>query len=352
MAWEPLPVRAIAERTADQRRATVADAIAWADAGGARLHGVAPRVDATGNVAMHATRDLAAGELVLALPRRLMILDSDIAPGVSSAHAALAAWLAVPDPASPWRAYVADLPPHIPGLPVFRDAAQFAALSGTTAQTYAVADRSDLLASHGRTRLPLADFAWGWAIVRSRAFHAPGSFGPHLALMPILDLFDHGHGDTTWTYDPAAAVFSLTAERAIRAGEPVTNTYGYMGNGRLLAHYGFTLADDPFAEALLVFERTAVPVAGRLDHRFEHVLSIAQERAGSESEDRILAALADAARRGIAMLAREATGDREWDENVARVRAGERAVLEQYAALADHDGPLYRAYRAALDEQA
>jgi hypothetical protein len=169
--------------------------------------------------------------------------------------------------------------------------------------------------------------------------------------MPILDLFDHGHGDTTWTYDPVAALFSLNAERVIRAGEPVTNTYGDMGYGRLLAHYGFTLPDDPFAEALLVFERTAVPVAARLEHRFEHALSVAQELAGSDSEDRVLGVLADAARRGLAMLASApTTNDREWEVHAARVRSGERAVLEQYASLADHDGLLYRAYRAAIDE--
>jgi hypothetical protein len=353
VTWEPLPVRAVGGRTADERRASVANVLAWAAAGGARLQGVAARVEAAGNVAMYATRELAPGELILALPRRLMIIDSDVAPGESSSHAALAAWLAAHDPASPWRVYLDDLPAQVPGLPLFHDATDFAALSGTTAQTYAVADRIDLLAAHARTQLPLADFAWGWAVVRSRAFHAPGSFGPHLALMPILDLFDHGHGDTTWTYDPSAALFSLTAERAIGEGEPVTNTYGDMGNGRLLAHYGFTLPEDPFAEAVLVFERTAVAVACRLDHRFEQALSVAQELAGSESEEEVLAVLADAARRGISMLASPPTaGDREWDLNAARVRSGERAVLEQYAALADHDGPLYRAYRSALDEQA
>jgi hypothetical protein len=352
MSWDALPIRDAAAHTAGDRRASVAKLIAWGETGGATLHAVAPRVDANGNVSMYATHAIANGELVFALPRRLMILDSDVAGGESSAHGALAAWLAVRDPASPWRAYLDDLPPHVPGLPVFGDAAHFESLSGTTAQTYALVDRTDLLAAHARTSSPLADFAWGWAIVRSRAFHAPGSFGPHLALMPVLDLFDHGHGDTTWTYDPATALFSVTAERAIAAGEPVTFTYGDLGNGRLLAHYGSTLPDDPFAEALLVFERTAVPVAHRLDHRFEHAFTVAQDLAGSDAEDRVLALLAGAARRGIAKLeSAPLTGDHAWDANVVRVRVGERAVLEQYAKLADADGPIYRAYRAALDAQ-
>lgn len=348
-AWEPLPARAVAARTADERLATVSALIAWADVAGAALQSVAARVDGSGNVAMYATRAINPGTQVFALPRRLMIIR-ELAP-----HAELAAWLAESrDPESPWHAYLADLPPHMPELPLYRTARELAALAGTTAHAHVMADRRELLDAHDRTQLPLADFAWGWSIVRSRAFHAPGSFEPHLALMPVVDLFDHGHGDTTWTYDQADATFVITAERAIASGEPVTFPYGDLSNGQLLAHYGFTLPDERFAEALLAFEPSAVAsvevaVASRVDQRFAHALSVARRHA-ADDEDRALALLADAARRSIAMLANvPATGDPSWDANAARVRTGERAVLEQYAALDDRDSPLLRAYRAARD---
>jgi hypothetical protein len=343
----PLPPRGAQPRTAIQRRQTVTAVIAWAEASGAPLHGVTARVDESGNVAMVATRDVAHGEQIFALPQRLMIIDRDIASSELASHAALAAWLASRDATSPWRAYLDDLPLHVSGLPLYRSARELAALAGTSAHALAVADRRDLLDAHAslRTPLPLAVFAWGWAVVRSRAYHAPGSFEPRLALMPIVDLFDHGHGDTTWTYDPADG-FAITAERAIPAGDPVTFPYGDISNGRLLAHYGFTLPDDPFAEALLELDRPVL-VTARIDPLFVDALAIARQQVGTE--DRALALLADAARRTIATLAEApSTGDPEWDACCTRLRMSERAVLEQYVALADREGPLYAAYRAAL----
>lgn len=325
----------------EQRSATVGALVAWAEASGAPLHGVAPRVDAGGNVSMYATRDIAQGDRIFALPRQLMIVDAN---NETTPHASLAAWLTTGDPR--WRAYLDDLPRSLPALPLFRDADALAALSGTAAHALAIADRRDLLDAHAslRTPLPLADFSWGWAIVRSRAFHAPGSFERRLALMPIVDLFDHGHGDTTWTYDPGDG-FVITAERAIATDEHVTFPYGNLSNSRLLAHYGFTLPDDPFAEALLELDRPVL-VTARVDPLFADALAIARQQVGTE--ERALALLADAARRGIARLVDAPTGDPSWDASCARIRSAERSVLAQYVALADREGPLYRAYRDAL----
>jgi hypothetical protein len=248
-----MPVRGDAVPSPGERREAIARLLEWADAHGARWDGIEFVVDAAGGASVRAVCAIAVGERVLALPRRLMIADDRLAdsatgdPGLANARDTLAAWLPleVREPASRWRAYLAALPVQLPDLPMFRDASDLRAL-GTAARALAEEGRRDLLRAYGelppalRERVSLADFAWGWAIVRSRGYHATGTF-QRLALLPLIDLFDHRPGDTTWTYDPFDALFEITAERAFSPGEAVHMSYGELDHSELLVRYGFTL---------------------------------------------------------------------------------------------------------------
>lgn len=391
--WAPLPERD--DAPAGDRRAAIERMLAWAEAGGARWDGLAFPVDADGNASARATRALAAGEAILALPRQLMVFDAELTAsttgdlGLAHPRDALAAWLPLEAraPGSRWRPFLDALPARLAELPMFRG--DVAALAGTTAHAIADADNRDVRDAYAalpaalRARVALADFAWGCAIVKSRGFHAPGTLEHRVALLPVVDLFNHRPGDTTWTYDPAARIYTVITERAFAAGEEVGASYAACSDTRLLVQFGFTLPANPLAEAGLVFAPAADPVAAiaahllwqlpldapsrvrvacSLDQRFVHALSLARLRVagpiersrviadglapyaempwlGAALETRALGEIADAARRALAELdahpAPPATG--AWAESCARVRAAERAVLGEILAFAAGD---------------
>ncbi len=378
--WEPLPQRLVAPATAAERSRAVARALAWAGSSGARWDGIEVRVDENGAAEIRAMRALAPGETILAVPGRVMIVEPD--------RNDLAVWLAleVRDPTSPARAYLDAVPARFDELPVFHDAADLRALAGTGAHVLATAEAADIRASHARlpseirARVSLADFAWGRAIVKSRGFHAPGSIEPRIALVPVVDFFNHRLGDTTWEFDPAIGDLEIRTERAFAAGEEVGFPYGERSNTRLFVHYGFT-AQEAGGEAALVFERAEDPVVdlashllwnlpvaaparvlvgGSLDDRLFRALALARLRAASRAElERVaergltsrgdvpwlgtalevasFVLLGDAARRALAELdasAPRVLEDRAWDRSCAIVRATERAVLVEILELA------------------
>ncbi len=397
-AWVALPTRRLTSPSRDERRAAIARLMVWAKAGGATWDGIELRVDANGHGAIVAGRPLLVGESILTLPRALMIVDDEVAAATPDPGDALAAWLplALRDPTSRWRAYLDALPVELAELPMFHPAEDLAAIAGTSAYTIAAAanrdvrDAYDRMSSERRARVSLAEFAWGWAIVKSRAYHAPGSFEHRIALLPVVDMFDHRLGDTTWSYDPNDGNFVVHTERAFAIGDPVHFTYGDRSNTRLFVHFGFTVPNNPADEACLRFERpedpitriaahllwklpldapALMPVSSILDHRFVRALSLARlhaagpvERArateaglseegdlpwlGATLEAAALAVMARAARRAIAELethAAPAPTD-AWGRTCAIVRDGERAVLEQICELA-RVAPAYLAGR-------
>jgi len=394
--WVALPLRGAAPAP-ENRRAAIARLLAWAAAGGARWDGIEFPVDAEGNASVRATRALAPGEQIVALPRHLMVFDTELAasttgdPGLAHPRDALAAWLPLEAraPGSRWRIFLDALPAQLAELPMFRTATDLAALAGTTAYAIADADNRDVRDAYAAlpaalgARVSLADFAWGCAIVKSRGYHAPGTLEHRVALLPVVELFNHRPGDTTWTYDPADRLYAVITERAFAIGDEVCCAYADCSDTRLLVQFGFTLADNPLAEAGLLFEPAAdpitavaahllweLPLAGParlrvgcvLDQRFVHALSLARlhvagpvERAraaeqglaaygempwlGAALEERALGVIAVAARRALAEVdAHPAPGGRDpWAQGCARVRAAERAVLAQILELATGD---------------
>jgi hypothetical protein len=390
--WAALPARPDVPLPPHDRTAAIERQLAWARAAGASWDGIEFHVDAGGNASVRASRRLSSGEPILTVPRRLMIVDNELAASTTgelalgfpepSPRDALAAWLPLEarEPTSRWRAYFDALPVQLAELPMFHDADDLAALAGTTAHAIAVEKARDVHATYGRlspdlrARLSLAEFAWGCALVMSRGFHAPGTFEHRIALIPLVEMFNHRLGDTTWSYDPFGG-FVVSTERELAIGDEVHFTYGVRSNTHLIVHFGFALQNNPANEAGLVFDRASDPVNEAaahlmwnlpvdvparirvgclLDDRFQRALSLARlqvsgpvERAravetglaphgdlpwlGGALEEAAFAVLAAAARRAVAELDAHAprATHRPWDQICSVVRDGERAVLEQ-----------------------
>ena len=390
--WPALAARPDLPVPPHERRAAIERQLAWAQAAGASWDGIEFHVDAGGNASVLASRKLSSGERILTLPRRLMIVDNQLAASTTgeialgfpepSPRDVLAAWLPLEarEPTSRWRAYLDALPVHLAELPMFKDEDDLAALAGTAAHALAAEKNRDVHATYGRlspdlrARLSLADFAWGCALVMSRGFHAPGTLEHHLALLPLVEIFNHGFGDTTWWYDPSGG-FAIITEREVAIGDEVHFSYGVRSNTHLVVHFGFTLQSNTATEAGLNFDHTCDPVnevaahlmwklpldvparirvGCLLDARFQRALSLARlqasgpvERAravevgltshgdlpwlGGALEEAAFAVLAAAARRALAELNAHSprATHRPWDRICSVVRDSERPVLEQ-----------------------
>jgi hypothetical protein len=382
--WVALPLRSDVPPSPEERRGAIARVLAWARARDASWDGIDVVVDAHGNASVRASRMISSGEPILTLPRRLMIVDNAVTTSGLPPRDALAAWLPLElrESASPWRAYLDALPVQLAELPMFHD--ELDALAGTAAHALAAADNHDILDTYSglsaelRARLSLADFAWGCAIVKSRGFHAPGSVEHRLALMPLVEFFNHRLGDTTWSYNPLDERFVVRTERGFAIGDEVHFTYGDRSNTRLLVSFGFAAPGNPTREAGLMFERASdpvndvaahllwnrppgsparMPIACTLDHRFIRALSLARlqasgpaERAraieaglsphgdmpwlGGALEEAAFAVIAAAAQRALAAIKQARGSEDAWGTTCALVRDGERQVLEEILELA------------------
>ena len=100
--------------------------------------------------------------------------------------------------------------------------------------------------------------ALGWAMtaVSSRAF----SFHQHRRLLPLIDMANH-------SFAPSAHLSSdeftltLTATRALEAGEELTLNYGARSNDDFLINFGFVHDDNPHDDILLKWDPATVQLA-------------------------------------------------------------------------------------------
>ena len=117
-----------------------------------------------------------------------------------------------------------------------RSAQQQAALSASCYSTLSTA-----LTEAGGSPAPTEQlFQWAQALLLSRAH---SGHGKPLALVPGLDLLNHGGADASADvrFDDATANFLLVARRAHAREEEVTIDYGTDASHRLLRLYGFVL---------------------------------------------------------------------------------------------------------------
>lgn len=372
-AWTPLPREqptGPGERADADARARVAGLVTWARAGGAELGPIAIEVDDRGDRRVIARDAVSAGALLLAVPRALLVTDADMAtsplgaavrgltPMLRSGHDAVAVWLVDERgrPDSPWRPYLDALPATRHDLPMYRGAAEVAALAGTRAleviaeQIAGVRDDHDLLtgALDELSGLSLAALSWGRAVAGSRCFRVADGDGSTRALVPLADMLDHGGraANAAWAYHAGARRFEIRATRACAAGEALRHSYGRYDNARLVAGHGFAEADNPDDEAALRFATpggiVTAPVGAVPDRRLDRVISLAHRLTGRAAPDERATAqvIATAARAALAALAAApaapaaSAAGAAWAHTCRLVRAGERAVLERVLAMA------------------
>lgn len=110
---------------------------------------------------------------------------------------------------------------------------------------------SDVFKAHG-VQCPFESYHAARTVVSSRAFQISPEIGAGLA--PIADCFNHrtgghdvvvGDGALATTSDDDALSVKVVREGGCKSGDEIFNTYGFLGNARLLNSYGFTQCDNP-----------------------------------------------------------------------------------------------------------
>lgn len=284
---------------------------------------------------LYAGADIAAGDVLLEVPRRCQLTPEDalgcvpveavraLAGGMAD-HVLLALLLlrTADDPA--WRPFHDGLPASLPGHPLFWSDADLAWLDGTSLRRL-VEDRRSLLEEElrGLRALGVAvvgDWQRARTLVSSRVFSGEGA---GVALVPFADLMNHAFvSQVTWGFE--AERFVLRARVPIRAGDEVCDDYGQKSNGRLLLHYGFTMPDNPEAECV-VYPWVLGPfrVRARHDEGSAELFAALQAAPGLLEETCVAALARLRVDGGVAVT--------ENERSAVRVRGDERRVLEWLA---------------------
>lgn len=372
----------------------------WLQERGARLPALAIHHRADGERSACARSRLAAGALILEVPRRLFLSqelarDSEIGQRIAASGVELRderSWLAAlllqekHAPGSAWAPYLATLPDSHRHMPLLFEPAQLALLEGSSALRLLEAQRQSVLQDYqslcrhvpGFERFSSAEFTWARLTVLTRAFRLTVQGQSTRAIVPLADLFDHHRPmEASWTFDGERDSFTLTALQDFRPGEPIRISYGRKSNSELLVHYGFCLEEneDDTAEVQVAGEHFHIPArheaeaTRRLFSRLRLACAQPGELPGpvsasgevapvsARNEEAVLRALASACEQALGQF--ETT--LEQDEallrepglgasarNCIQVRRGEKQVLEAWRSHAETAlALLHRAPRAA-----
>ena len=359
-AWEPLPLRDVVAPDG-----AVEAFLAWARDEGVECDAIEVRVDAHGDRSVFARRAIEIGEVLVSVPRALMITNVDIAADpvieamreheslLQSKHSMMGLWWTrrAREADSPWRRYVDAVPQAFPWLPAFRPADEVAGLAETRALAAVDAQVSGTRGDHalfdsllGDDVPSLAELAWGRMVAATRCFRVAFDDGGVRALVPIADLINHAPvADTTWAYEPARARFEVTAVRALAVGDEISTTYGSHDNALYVSGHGFALTDNHDDEVALTLRTPGggvawAPIGASYDARFHSLVRLARRNVGGDDEpDTVRNFIAASAASSLAALSVpvEFTGDARWLATCATVRAGERAVLTAILAFLD-----------------
>ena len=310
---------------------------------------------------------IAAGSEVVRVPRSLLItleaaraqlVERRVLPAeleLSSRHFVLAVWLLVErrDPRSVFQPYFDALPRSFPRFPLHASPEERALLDGSLAGTMLdrlraalEADRARLAAADPGLDLELDALIWAATCVLSRSFGVTID-GQHTAVLaPFIDMVNHARGpNTRLDYDADGQAFRVIAQRAHQPGEEVCVDYGRRSNLYLLLHYGFCIADNDDDEALL-----GSPAQARLTRHADEPTAqmlLFQLRGRHDNEAAARAALADAARAGLARFTTTLAEDQALlaggglspsARSFIVTRLGEKRVLHAWLAFAS-EGP-------------
>lgn len=147
-----------------------------------------------------------------------------------------------------------------------------------------------------------SEFLWGRNVALTRGFGIPAGVNGAsvVALVPLADMLNHDNHQpsTRWSYDAATDSFVMMTAKRMRAGVPLTDSYGEKCNWRWFVNYGFTMrtGNDDFNTTLLAFslgggsdesmliKRRLLGPVGGVDDGFS---DLARANAGDNFKDRL-----------------------------------------------------------------
>jgi histone-lysine N-methyltransferase SETD3 len=222
---------------------------------------------------VQATRSTAPGELVLHVPRRLMItpqvakesvigkLIAALGSNVTDHDYMAAFLLEMKRDGGFWKPYIDMLPTDCSHIPLTFSQSEVDELRGSYIFR-AIRNRrgahgwlydqllSPVLKEQGFTR---EEFTWAKCMTTSRAYRVALGRRESLALVPLADMLEHSQKNNVLSNHEAETGFLLTARGAAEAGAPLFATYGKICNARMLNVYGGRMEQNPdnLAEIIL-----------------------------------------------------------------------------------------------------
>ncbi|MCJ1308668.1 hypothetical protein MMC25_002321 [Agyrium rufum] len=244
------------------------EVVRWAESKGVELTGIRPQRISGRGIGVVATRELKTGEIILAVPSRILrTLDtvpkstSKRLPTDTSLHGLLAADLVI-DNTSDWILWKSILPTKedfessTPLLwPTELQALLPKPAKQILFQQQSTFQRDWNIVSNGFPEISREQYLHAWLLVNSRTFYylTPSmrrlAHRDRLALQPIADLFNHADHGCHVEY--SAKSYTITADRTYKVGEEIYISYGGHSNDFLLAEYGFVLAKNRWDDVCL-----------------------------------------------------------------------------------------------------
>ena len=265
----PSPSRTSAS-TSEQ---TLSNLLRWLEEGGARFAQLRVVRQEDGERAVLARADIAAGDVVLQVPRSHMLTlelarDSEIGRQLQAAlnpdneDLYLASFLLQERhrPDSFWKPFIDSLPEAFPHLPLFYPQAECALLKGSLELMLLEFQAQSLRHDYaqlceklpGYSRFSLEEFAWARLSVSSRLFGVKKGGLLGACLVPLADMLNHRRPpDVLWETSADGRFFEMTAQNAVAAGSEVHDSYGAKSNDLLLLHFGFVTEHNEQDEVFL-----------------------------------------------------------------------------------------------------
>lgn len=236
----------------------------WFFEQGGAVHGATVRRH-DGLRGMVATRDLEAGEVVMRVPRHLYLTDRTarnspvglaLAQGMQNdvqAATALAAYIVeLRRHGGRWSPMIDALPQSFNERPECFSPSAWALLEGTEAavraENYWTHVRQEY--RHTRRALPASmrmsfrSFLWAHQTVSTRCFSLSIDGTTATGMIPVAEMFNHAVAPNCHWGGDHTLHFDVWARSPVRAGTPLTISYGSSANTRLLAQYGFCLENN------------------------------------------------------------------------------------------------------------
>jgi hypothetical protein len=248
--------------------------LTWFRREGGRLDG-ARICEEEGRLALVATRDLAAADVVLRVPRRVLLtMDCArystmgarlIGAGVTRVHSLMSAFLVESSrTGGHWRLLADAMSGTFPDRPAGWHHADWSQLSGSDTQRLSNTARKEMRDEWLRVNEALPhslhiawrDFEWGWNVSVCHSFSlALGSDSrTQNAIAPFGEGFVPSLSPNCSFTTATGPCFEITTKRAVAAGTKLSLFFGALSDAELLARYGLCLGDNAHNTARLTIE--------------------------------------------------------------------------------------------------